>query len=325
MRRRRESSADSADKQAQRDAFLSRKEEWAQLVRRCAIVTGRLENNIKAYVGNAVLNRQLHALGEAVPELLAMSKKDFVTAGDRARASEILAAGRKNVAEKDNGSKAALSAVNMVYGTDAKFASEAGRKPTSAQAQPLKPIVKLPRPPARTLGLAVGDYVRANFMADGTWHDAKIHAVNADGTFAVLYDDGDFEKAVARQLIRKKKGVNEQRAREKEAEQAAGKQREEDEEEEEEEEEQDGGNSRRRPLKMARGTEVDPPPVDDGGKSWRAAAAAFLAEHDTPTLATAATAAAAVGSPEGTMGPLSSDHPLIVRSDATPSAPSQLL
>ena len=41
-----------------------RKEAYRQLVRHCAIVVGRLEKNLKAYIGNAVSNRQLEALGE---------------------------------------------------------------------------------------------------------------------------------------------------------------------------------------------------------------------------------------------------------------------
>jgi hypothetical protein len=91
-------------------------------VRRCAIATGREENNIKAYIGNAVLVRQLDALGERdADEIIAFSRQESLSHEDRARVSIILKNARRNIADKDNGSKAALSAVSQVYGIDAKF------------------------------------------------------------------------------------------------------------------------------------------------------------------------------------------------------------
>jgi hypothetical protein len=252
-------------------AVSAQKDAWADLVRTCAIASGREENNIKAYIGNAVLNRQLEALGEkAVADLLAMAKQEVLTAETRFRASAILKTARGNVEQKDNGSKAALSAVNLVYGSDAKFA----RAPHANKRAPNQKCT--PRSSPRTT-LAVGDCVTANFMAEGNYHDGVIQTVNEDGTFNVQYDDGDFESSVIRRLIRKQRAdrVKEEEQAEDENEGEGEGEGEDEDEDEDEDPGIKGRDTSPRPSKM-RAT------LGDGGRWWRAQAEAFLAEHDKP-------------------------------------------
>ena len=40
-------------------------------------------------------------------------------------------------------------------------------------------------------GLGAGSRVEAKFGGKGRWYPGKIDTVNADGTFAILFDDGD--------------------------------------------------------------------------------------------------------------------------------------
>jgi hypothetical protein len=94
---------------------------WNNLVRDCALAAGRLEKNMKAYIGNAVSNRQLAALGEE--NTLALLKLCVPDLPDQSRktVSSLLRVAKDMIESKDNGSKAAFSAVNEVYGTSAKF------------------------------------------------------------------------------------------------------------------------------------------------------------------------------------------------------------
>lgn len=48
----------------------------------------------------------------------------------------------------------------------------------------------------------VGDKVEARFGGRARWFPAKIERENRDGTFSLLYDDGDVEKAVDKSLMR---------------------------------------------------------------------------------------------------------------------------
>jgi hypothetical protein len=47
-----------------------------------------------------------------------------------------------------------------------------------------------------------GAKVLANFHADGFWEPGKIAKMNADGTFDVEYDDGDYEEGVKRDNLK---------------------------------------------------------------------------------------------------------------------------
>ena len=51
-------------------------------------------------------------------------------------------------------------------------------------------------------GLQVGAVVQANFEGNGEWFPGRIVRTNSDGTYAVQYEDGDFEESVHRQHIR---------------------------------------------------------------------------------------------------------------------------
>ncbi|CAM9512868.1 unnamed protein product, partial [Phaeothamnion confervicola] len=51
--------------------------------------------------------------------------------------------------------------------------------------------------------LVVGDAVEANYKGKGRWFKGAIKACNADGSFHVCYDDGDEERAVQRENIRR--------------------------------------------------------------------------------------------------------------------------
>ena len=48
----------------------------------------------------------------------------------------------------------------------------------------------------------VGESVEGNFGGQGTWFSGKISHVNADGTYDLIYDDGDAEKGVRAKFIR---------------------------------------------------------------------------------------------------------------------------
>ena len=50
--------------------------------------------------------------------------------------------------------------------------------------------------------LSIGDNIEANFGGRGQWYAGSIAAVNDDGTFDIVYDDGDTEASVARNNIR---------------------------------------------------------------------------------------------------------------------------
>ena len=88
-----------------------RAELWRQLVASCAAQSGREASNIKAYIGNAVLQRQLAALGdENVDKVIELASKTKISSKDRAHITKILQEARKHLESKDNGSKAAFSA-----------------------------------------------------------------------------------------------------------------------------------------------------------------------------------------------------------------------
>ena len=49
--------------------------------------------------------------------------------------------------------------------------------------------------------LTVGQRVRARFAGKGHLYNGKITAINADGTYAIEYDDGDWEDALQEEFI----------------------------------------------------------------------------------------------------------------------------
>jgi len=102
--------------------FEPQRAAWSQLVRKCALSSGRKESNLRVYLGPAVLNRQLAALGPAaLADILQLTARATAAAptlsvGDRERVSALLRTARGQLDEKDSGSKAALSAVDQTYG-----------------------------------------------------------------------------------------------------------------------------------------------------------------------------------------------------------------
>jgi hypothetical protein len=65
----------------------------------------------------------------------------------------------------------------------------------SPDAQPLRPGVKV-----KAKYLASDPAMRRRY-GPGRWYEGTIHAVNADGTYSVAYDDGDHEEGVQRKYI----------------------------------------------------------------------------------------------------------------------------
>ena len=52
--------------------------------------------------------------------------------------------------------------------------------------------------------LREGDKVEARFGGRDKWYKGKITNARSDGTFDILYEDGDTERRVKKRLIRKK-------------------------------------------------------------------------------------------------------------------------
>lgn len=75
--------------------------------------------------------------------------------------------------------------------------------PTSSVRSSLPvPALKSVAPSAPTTGaLFVGMRVDANFYGEGEWYSGTVARVNADGTYSVHYDDGDFEESVTQENI----------------------------------------------------------------------------------------------------------------------------
>ena len=56
--------------------------------------------------------------------------------------------------------------------------------------------------PHPKVGFGEGDRIEARFEGKDEWYEGKIIKAHSNGTFDVLYDDGDEEKGVERRLIR---------------------------------------------------------------------------------------------------------------------------
>ena len=148
------------------------KEEWTRLVRGCALASGREERNLKAYLGNAVITRQLHALGDAVLDILHLSRQSNpLSVANRQWVSSILERARQRVRKDDNGSKAALSAVNLVFGKDAKW--QLKRLPHS-QPRPPPSQVQAVRPIRFPMGRPCGQPVATGSLASMGGSPAKL-------------------------------------------------------------------------------------------------------------------------------------------------------
>ena len=53
----------------------------------------------------------------------------------------------------------------------------------------------------------IGDRVEGNYRNKGFWYNGKIVRRNKDGTYAIQYDDGDFESNVEPKLMRSIRGI----------------------------------------------------------------------------------------------------------------------
>ena len=66
--------------------------------------------------------------------------------------------------------------------------------------------------------IAVGDEVEARFRGNNKWYPGVVEKENLDGTFDIMYDDGDLDRSVKRSFVRKKartSGANTLRQRSK--------------------------------------------------------------------------------------------------------------
>jgi hypothetical protein len=93
------------------------KAEWSKTVRDSAKQVGRANSNIKRYLGESVVNRQIEAVGaRGLRALLAIVASGDISAEKREVVSSILSSAKKALKQADVGSVAAFSAVNAVYG-----------------------------------------------------------------------------------------------------------------------------------------------------------------------------------------------------------------
>ena len=83
-------------------------------------------------------------------------------------------------------------------------AAASGDAPTSGEPYARTPGLGQPHDHGERLG--VGTRVTANWRARGTYYPGKIVRVNADGTYAIEYDEGGQETNVRRGLIRLDEG-----------------------------------------------------------------------------------------------------------------------
>ena len=125
------------------------------------------------------------------PSVLA-PKAEASLAPDTAAATpkgEVDSNGKPRLATQEKGGAGSGSAL-------ASFAT------TSPDAQPLRPGVRVKAkylasdPAIRPSGAE-----RSRGYGPGRWYEGTVHAVNADGTYAVAYDDGDFEASVQCEYI----------------------------------------------------------------------------------------------------------------------------
>ena len=95
------------------------KSRWMSLVRDSARSVGRANSNIRRYLGDTVVERQLDALGtHGLRVVIEISAKGSPTPEDRALVGRVLSKAKAKLKAQDVGSLAALSAVNQVYGVD---------------------------------------------------------------------------------------------------------------------------------------------------------------------------------------------------------------
>lgn len=58
------------------------------------------------------------------------------------------------------------------------------------------------RPGTGNTKLQQGDAVEGNYGGKGKWYKGKIHKLNGDGTYVILYNDGDKELKVPPRYVR---------------------------------------------------------------------------------------------------------------------------
>jgi hypothetical protein len=121
-------------------------QQWACLVRDCAISLGRSGNNVKGYIRPGVVNRQVGVLGEeATAEILSLCEGrapsgpadgaaaavDTLTAAERERVTSLIEVAIGKVEKQDVFSKAGFRAVAEVYGSKTKVVGKISRGQTS--------------------------------------------------------------------------------------------------------------------------------------------------------------------------------------------------
>ena len=121
-------------------------QQWACLVRDCAISLGRKENNVKGYTRPGVVSRQVGVLGEeATAEILllcedrapsgpadgAAAAVDTLTAAERERVTSLVEAATGKLEKQDVFSKAGFRAVAEVYGSKTTVVGKIPRGQTS--------------------------------------------------------------------------------------------------------------------------------------------------------------------------------------------------
>ena len=62
--------------------------------------------------------------------------------------------------------------------------------------------------PVNTSTWKRGDKIEGNFDQQNDWYDGTVHAVHVDGTYDILYDDGDIEERVQADSIRARCNVH---------------------------------------------------------------------------------------------------------------------
>ena len=96
------------------------KSKWIALVRGSARSVGRANSNIRRYLGDTVVDRQIDAIGShGLRVVIEISQQATRGDQDRAVVSRVLSKAKARLKTQDVASLAALSAVNQLYGQDA--------------------------------------------------------------------------------------------------------------------------------------------------------------------------------------------------------------
>ena len=153
--------------------------------------------------------RHWHAQRTALTERGTALRKqlDESVHSERARSEQDLAS------ERERGATAAQKASRAAARDDA-LVNSLVTEWVKAQQRALKvALAHPPVPPPKPAGDRAGkfqmhDSIEALFEGGDEWFPGVIAGVNADGTYAVQYDDGDAESSVGVELIRSQHGAN---------------------------------------------------------------------------------------------------------------------